>query len=305
LHNRRFDRRLFLALSLVAAVSLGGLLASGAVGGTEPAGLLVFDSSDGLHTVKSDGTGLKTLVGTGSADSDPRWSPDGKKIAFWNGEADGGSSSVDEHVYTSNPNGTNRRRIAIGEYPVWSPNGKLIAFDSALDGDWHVYVINANGTNLRRIDTGRFAGYYPSFQSNTRLSFDAGGANVKPNADYTAQGIWVVNLNGSGLAPLKTVSVNDTDGAWSRNGKMLAFTTYVKGKGEIGVASLDGKVVKKLTHNTIDDYDPVWTPDGAHILFTSGRSGDDEIYIMNTDGTDAHRITHFPSQYAEEADWRP
>ena len=186
--------------------------------------------------------------------------------------------ACDEHVYTSNPNGTNRRELAVGEYPVWSPNGKLIAFDSALDGDWRIYVMNANGTNVRRVDTGRFAGYYPSFQSNSRLSFDAGGTNVSANADYTSEGIWVVNLNGSGLAPLKTIARDDTDGAWSPDGKTLAFTTYVHGKGEIAVTTLDGKV-KKLTHNTVDDFDPVWTPDGTHILFTSGRSGYDEVYV--------------------------
>ena len=264
----------------------------------------MFNSSDGLHSVKTDGTHLRKLVRTDPYDGSPRWSPDGKKIVFWNGQSDGGSTSVAEHVFTASPNGTNRRELAVGEYPVWSPNGKLIAFDSALDGVWHIYVMNVDRSNVRRIDTGRFAGYYPAFVSNSRLSFDAGGTNVSANADYSSQGIWVVNLNGSGLAPLKTIARADTNGAWSPGGKTLAFTTYVHGKGEIAIATLDGKV-QKLTHNTVDDFDPVWTPDGAHILFTSGRSGYDEIYLMNADGTDQHRVTHYPGSYAEEADWRP
>jgi TolB protein len=267
-------------------------------------GLLVFDSADGLHSIRSDGTQLRKLAGTDPDDGSPRWSPDGKRITFWSGQSDGGTTSVDEHVYTANPNGTNRRRLAVGEYPVWSPNGKLIAFDSALDGDWHIYVMNADGTNIRRIDTGRFAGYYPAFLSNNRLSFDAGGTNVSANADYTNEGIWVVSLNGSGLAPLRTISVNDTNGSWSPDGKTLAYTTYSRGKGEIATATLGGKV-ERLTHNTVDDVDPVWTPDGAHILFTSGRSGYDEVYVMNADGTDQQRVTHIPGAYAEEADWRP
>jgi TolB protein len=297
-------RRLILLSFLIGALFVGAHHGGATAAVSQPPGLLVFDSSDGLHSVKSDGTGLRKLVGTDRYDGTPRWSPDGKKLVFWNGQSDGGTTSVDEHVYTSNPNGTSRRELAVGEYPVWSPNGKLIAFDSALDGDWRIYVMNADGTNVRRVDTGRFAGYYPSFQSNSRLSFDAGGTNVSANADYTSEGIWVVNLNGSGLAPLKTIARDDTDGDWSPNGKVLAFTTYVHGKGEIAVTTLDGKV-KKLTHNTVDDFDPVWTPDGTHILFTSGRSGYDEVYVMSPDGTGQQRLTHFPGSYAEEADWRP
>ena len=53
---------------------------------------------------------------------------------------------------------------------------------------------------------------------------------MSANADYSTM---VVNLNGSGLAPLKTIARADTNGAWSPGGKTLAFTTYVHGKGEI------------------------------------------------------------------------
>jgi Tol biopolymer transport system component len=163
----------------------------------------------------------------------------------------------------------------------------------------------ANGKDVRRVPTGRFAGYYPSFVTNTRLSFDAGGTNVAANADYTAEGIWVVNLNGSGLARLPTISLNDTNGDWSPDGKILAYTTYIHGRGEIAIASLDGRIHRRLTNNTVDDYDPAWTPDGKRLVFTSARSGEDEVYSMKADGTDVKRITFMPDSYAEEGDWRP
>jgi TolB protein len=279
--------------------------AGGAAGPSERPGLVVFDSSDGLHTIRSNGTDLRRLAGTDPADADPRWSPNGKRIAFWSGESDGGSTGLLEHVLVANPNGSDRRTLAVGEYPVWSPNGKLIAFDSDTGGEWQIYVMNANGTNVRHVPTGRFAGYYPSFVTNARLSFDAGDPNVAANANYTAEGIWVVNLNGSGLEKLETISPGDANGDWSPDGKTLAYTTYVHGRGEIALAGLEGGVQRRLTSNNVDDRDPAWTPDGRRLVFTSARSGEDEVYSMKADGTDVKRITFMAASYAEEGDWRP
>ena len=47
--------------------------------------------------------------------------------------------------------------------PVWSPDGKQIAFSSKRDGSWQVYVMNADGTNVRRLTTGSANNDYPAW----------------------------------------------------------------------------------------------------------------------------------------------
>jgi TolB protein len=37
------------------------------------------------------------------------------------------------------------------EAPVWSPNGKQIAFHSDRDGDDEIFVMNADGTGVRQL----------------------------------------------------------------------------------------------------------------------------------------------------------
>ena len=84
---------------------------------------------------------------------------------------------------------------------------------------------------------------------------------------------------------------------------MLAFTTYLHGKGEIAITTLDGKV-KKLTHNMVDDFDPVLDARRHAYLFTSGRSGYDEVYMMSPDWEWGNSADALPGGVdAEEAYW--
>jgi Tol biopolymer transport system component len=77
-----------------------------------------------IYVVGVDGTNLKQITKGNASHSSPRWSPDGKLIAYVHGRAD-----LDD--------GTRRRRCETDHSsrdgagnPVWSPDGKWIAFSS-------------------------------------------------------------------------------------------------------------------------------------------------------------------------------
>ena len=77
-----------------------------------------------IYVVQIDGSGLKQLTSGEKSSSAPRWSPDGKKIAYttggqvWIMDDDGGDK-------------TQVTKISSGAAaPVWSPDGKWIAFTS-------------------------------------------------------------------------------------------------------------------------------------------------------------------------------
>ena len=52
-------------------------------------------------------------------------------------------------------NGNNQRRLtyngAYDEQPIWSPDGRSIAFISKRDGNFEIYVMDADGNNQRRL----------------------------------------------------------------------------------------------------------------------------------------------------------
>lgn len=95
----------------------------------------------------------------------PRYSPDGTKIAFLlNGEA--GSDPNDEGLYVMDADGSNVTQIDNwgtsgygfqGQQFGWSPDGSLIAYWASEDAFGKLYVIAPDGTGKTRIDVGDVA----------------------------------------------------------------------------------------------------------------------------------------------------
>ena len=82
------------------------------------------------------------------SDRDPRFSPDGKRLAF-SSRRDGNSD-----LYIMNADGSDVRRVtshsAVDGAPAWSPDGKFLAFHSNRDGNFEIYTIRIEGSVVRR-----------------------------------------------------------------------------------------------------------------------------------------------------------
>lgn len=113
-----------------------------------------------IWLIRSDGSGLWRLTESPSEDTryqTPRWSPDGRLIAFSSTRHAPSPENTDADIYVMNRDGSRLRRLTYGPQrcgsPDWSPDGMQIAFDSNRDGHGRIYVMDGNGSNVRRLTT--------------------------------------------------------------------------------------------------------------------------------------------------------
>jgi TolB protein len=177
----------------------------------------VFWNSDGtmgrteLWVTNIDGSGQHYIGIEGFAS---KWSPDGTRLIY------SSQKSGNYEIYTCLIDGTNEQCLtntsAHESYPVWSSDGKQIAFCASTGVfntqealvTYEVYLMNTDGTNIRQLTNNNCYDGYPRWSpDNTRLVFNS---DMHDNGQHE---IYTMNIDGTNI---KRVT-NTTRGATALN----------------------------------------------------------------------------------------
>ena len=128
---------------------------------------IAFVSKWQVWVMNADGSGQRRLTRNGARNFAPAWSPDGRRIVFERRVGRTGTKIGCDHCGTAstfqvevmNADGNEARLLARdGAEPVWSPNGKEIAFARrtgvkcvAQPSCHDIYVMNADGSRQRNL----------------------------------------------------------------------------------------------------------------------------------------------------------
>jgi len=163
--------------------------------------------------------------------------------------------------------------------PVWSPDGRRIAYIVSRGSRNSLYVMNADGSKQRRLARNEVD--YPRAQwspDGRRIAFLRG---VRLDGGNWKADLYVVNPNGSELRNLGGHPGAWSLYAWSPDGRLIAFT---RERGELAVMNADGSGMRVLARGG----SPAWSPDGRRIAFTDAYS---TVWVMNADASAKRRLT--------------
>lgn len=182
--------------------------------------------------------------------------------------------------------------------PVWSPDGRRIAFVSRRDGNREIYVMNASGNGQLNLTRNATADWTPAWSPDgERLAF----ASFR-DGNWE---IYVMDADGGNQRRLTRNNAADYSPTWSPNGERLAFVSDRDESLNIYIMNADGSEQRRLTEHEATDRAPAWSPQGDRILWESYRDGNMEIYAINVDGTELENISNDSSANDHGPAWSP
>lgn len=237
----------------------------------------------------------------------------------------------DGDIYLMDPDGSNKVKLVSApegywlRHPVWSPDGKRIAFGMSTGESSYrrdIFTVNTDGTNLMRVfghprigvtawlpdgkkmvfeETDNECIYIIDLTGLQRTMLALGTApSVSPDGEKVAfrkndGNIYTVNIDGT--SEVRVVPETSSRPVWSPDSKKLAYAAGAHGL-DVFIADADGTGKTLLVYGGGWLYS--WSPDGGRVGFS--KMG--YIHIINTDGTGEIRLDT-PQYVMDLLDWSP
>jgi eukaryotic-like serine/threonine-protein kinase len=204
----------------------------------------------------------------------PRLSPDGQRIAYVTTGRDWRTWIYDLHRGTA----TQLTNEGKTDYPVWSPDGKRVAFKWWASGEPNIYWQPADGSSAReRLTTSEFHQVPSSFSPDgSILAF----VEARPDNGWK---INLLDLNSRRVTPLLNSQAQNGFPEFSPDGHWLAYVSDESDRNEVYVRPFPA-FDSKTQVSSAGGAEPAWSRDGKQLFFRS----DCELWV-----TDVRTTTTF------------
>jgi dipeptidyl aminopeptidase/acylaminoacyl peptidase len=236
--------------------------------------------SSRLYVIDVDGGEPRPWTSGEHRDKSPRWSPDGKRIAFVSARA--GTSQL----FVIDMSGGEARQVTSREHGAmkaeWSPDGRDLLFLGRVPAEQRPQDVPADRWQRR-----------PRVVTEASYKSDGVGYTLDDHIH-----VFCVPVDGGESRQLTCGSVNHSSPVWSPDGRAIAFTRTRTDPQESHRTDLwrmdgDGDDPRQLTDDIAKVESPAWSPDGRTIAFFGAKIDGDSrtgVWLIDADGGNLRRL---------------
>jgi TolB protein len=240
-----------------------------------------------IYVSDYDGANQQRITTTRQLNNNPSWGADARSIAYVQYR-----NSVAEilvsFITTGELKNLTRGKFRDSAYlPVFSPDGKQIAFHTlpAGAGAGDIHIMNADGTNVRRLTT------HPA--ADTTPTWSPSGQQIAFTSDRSGRSqIYYMNVDGSGVTRLPVPDGESDRATWAPSPyNEIAYSARTSSGWDIKVYEFATNTTRQVTFGEGTNESPAYSKTGRHIAFSSTRAGNVQIFTIGRDGRGLRQIT--------------
>jgi len=209
---------------------------------------------------------LANLIVSTALEASPRYSPDGKRIAFVS------NRSGSDEIWVCGSDGENPIRLTsfrgpLAGSPSWSPDGKQIVFDCRPEGNADVYVVSAEGGQPRRLTTDPAEDIVPSWSRDGRWIYFTSNRS----ADGGSGRLQIWKMPADGGAAMQMTRQGGFEPMESPDGRWIYFAQD-RGSSSIRRMPVAGGAETAVFDFHQKSYSRIWTVTNDGVYFAAANS---------------------------------
>jgi len=258
-----------------------------------PSGRFIYFSSDrsgGINIwrmpVKGDGTvdgSLQQVTAGAGQDVEVAVSSDGKRLAYATLRQNADIWRLPVLPQTGMANGLPEAVISTtreDSRAAWSPDGKMLAFNSDRAGDMNIWLFSLADSTVRQLTTGQGGDFQPNWSPDAKKIAFFSSRSGRPN-------IWEVDVSSGVLRRLTSNSAVNVNPFFSPDGQLIAYQSDEGGRLEVWLMNANGSSLRRLTNVGVTGHFMRWSDTGSKVIFRCTCGGKPVVMKVPINGSPA------------------
>ncbi|PWT92937.1 MAG: hypothetical protein C5B55_05450 [Blastocatellia bacterium] len=250
-------------------------------------------------TAESTGQPFPLTRDSSYRNSNPKFSPDGKRIAYHVTRV-----GTPADIYVMNADGTNQTQLTTNpgfdERPSWFPDGEQIAFLSTRDGHDEIWALSLKSGRERKL-----------FALNQDITFpqlSPDGKQMLFNSKKSGTtNLWIVPIEGGEAKQLTFDKEASGFACWSPDSKYIAFETKRGDDNFLFIIPSTGGEPVQLNSDRGQSWPHSFSTDGDKIIFAGFREGYWNVWSYSLSTKQEKQLTHYKklNAFVRYPSWSP